>query len=386
MAGGDAKDHAAEAPPPRPVDPFLRFLIPAPKPRPTALTRTEPPHRLIAPRAPVPALLRHDERLFIVPPTRPDWLPPPRPRPPVPPPPPPHPSRRYHSPPWPGAAARPRPPTNDPRARNAARFAGAHVNGPRGRSPLDGGPRSLPAFLPAPHPHEGGCLQWPRGAGGARPPPHKEKKAWVAVQRKAEGEDRAALCEAHSRGDEGGVGEAEDQPQPECEGEREQRQEDDGDRRLLLMDQQDDEKEDDDVKRSLPTDGTQATPPPNRVPRLQGRTRRSPAERRRDMDAFAPGFLAVYESLKPSGEQRSKQEQLVDSLARSVRKECPHAQMHLYGSCANSFGTSHSDVDVCLEMETGTESAVEVLVRLADVLRTDGFENVEVNPSLQFCN
>ena len=41
---------------------------------------------------------------------------------------------------------------------------------------------------------------------------------------------------------------------------------------------------------------------------------------------------------------------------------------------------SHRDVDVCLEMEIGTEDAVEVLLRLAHVLRTDGFENVEVNP------
>lgn len=102
------------------------------------------------------------------------------------------------------------------------------------------------------------------------------------------------------------------------------------------------------------------------------------------MDTFTPGLLALYESLKPSEEHRSKQKQLVDSLANSVSKEWPNAQMHLYGSCANSFGTSHSDVDVCLEMEIGTEDAVEVLVRLADVLRTDGFEDVEVYRSLSF--
>ena len=125
---------------------------------------------------------------------------------------------------------------------------------------------------------------------------------------------------------------------------------------------------------------SQVTPRPNQVPGLQGRTRRPPAECCHDIDAFTPGLLALYESLKPSEEHMSKQKQLVDSLAKSVSKEWPNAQMHLYGSCANSFGTSHRDVDVCLEMEIGTEDAVEVLLRLAHVLRTDGFENVEVNP------
>jgi hypothetical protein len=73
------------------------------------------------------------------------------------------------------------------------------------------------------------------------------------VQRKADGgagdEDRAALSEGYSGGDEGGV-EAEHVLQPEGKGE--QQQDDDGNRRLLLSDQQDD-----DVKSALPTDGTQ---------------------------------------------------------------------------------------------------------------------------------
>ena len=108
--------------------------------------------------------------------------------------------------------------------------------------------------------------------------------------------------------------------------------------------------------------------------------RRSQVECRPDIDTFTPGLLALYESLKPSEEHKSKQQQqLVDSLAKSVNKEWPNAQLHLYGSSANSFGTSHSDVDVCLEMEIGTASTVEVLVRLADVLRADNFDNVEVS-------
>ncbi|KAG2648141.1 hypothetical protein PVAP13_1NG047400 [Panicum virgatum] len=115
----------------------------------------------------------------------------------------------------------------------------------------------------------------------------------------------------------------------------------------------------------------------NQVPHSRGRMRRSPVECRPDIDTFTPGLLALYESLRPSEEHKSKQQQLVDSLAKSVSKEWPNAQLHLYGSSANSFGTSHSDVDVCLEMEIGTASTVEVLVRLADVLRADNFDNVE---------
>lgn len=107
--------------------------------------------------------------------------------------------------------------------------------------------------------------------------------------------------------------------------------------------------------------------------------RRRWVECRHDIDNFTSGLLSIYESLKPSEEHKSKQKQLVDSLAKSVRKEWPNAELHLYGSCANSFGTSHSDVDVCLEIEIGTGSAAEVLLTLAEILRTDAFENVEVS-------
>lgn len=105
--------------------------------------------------------------------------------------------------------------------------------------------------------------------------------------------------------------------------------------------------------------------------------RRRQVECRRDIDTFAPGFLALYESLKPSEEHKSKQQQIMDSLAKSISKEWPNARLHLYGSCANSFGTSYSDVDVCLQMEVGTESNVEILLKLAEMLRADNFESVE---------
>ena len=105
-----------------------------------------------------------------------------------------------------------------------------------------------------------------------------------------------------------------------------------------------------------------------------------------DIDAFAPGMLSIYESLKPSEDHKSKQSQLIDSLTKSVNKKWPNAQLHLYRSCANSFGTFHSDVDVCLEIDIGEGSAVELLVRLAEILRADNFKDVEVSPHyIWFC-
>ncbi|OEL21667.1 UTP:RNA uridylyltransferase 1 [Dichanthelium oligosanthes] len=351
----DAEDSAA---PPRPVaDAFLRFLIPAPKPRPAAPARIVPPHRLVAPPPRVP-VLRPEERLFIVPPTRPDWLPPPAPR---------QPPRHSPSPGGTGTRLRPFPAAfNEPRTRNAGRFGG-HVNGARGRSPG--------AF-----PHTSGGrsgFQRPKAAVAAA---HKEKKTWVAVEKKGEGagdEDRAAVSEGYSDGDEAGT-EAKDQLEPESE-------KDTGDHRRLFD-------REDDVENSLamaanqecsnsgggelPSEA-QIVSQSNQVPQLRGRMRRWQVECRPDIDTFTPGLLALYESLKPSEEHKSNQQQLVDSLSKSVSKEWPNAQLHLYGSCANSFGTSHSDVDVCLEMETGSESIAEVLLKLADVLRTDNFDNVE---------
>jgi hypothetical protein len=208
----------------RPVaDGFLRFLIPAPKPRRSpaapataAAARVVPPHRLVAPPPAIP-VPRPEERLHIVPPTRPEWLPPWK----LPPPPPPPPTTTttpttHHSPSpgGSGAGARPRtfpPAFDDPRARNAGRFSGGRGDGARGRS--------LGAAA-----HNGGAgagrsgPQRPKAAAAAAAV-RKEKKAWVAVEKKGDDagdEDRAAGSEGYSGGDEAGT-EAEDQLEPEGE-------------------------------------------------------------------------------------------------------------------------------------------------------------------------
>ncbi|CAN1188898.1 UTP:RNA uridylyltransferase 1 [Linum perenne] len=98
---------------------------------------------------------------------------------------------------------------------------------------------------------------------------------------------------------------------------------------------------------------------------------------RRDIDRFNVPFLEIYETLIPPEEEREKQKQLLTLLEKLVNKEWPEARLFLYGSCANSFGVSKSDVDVCLAIEDGDVNKSEILLRLADILQSDNLQNVQ---------
>ena len=74
-----------------------------------------------------------------------------------------------------------------------------------------------------------------------------------------------------------------------------------------------------------------------------------------------------------------KQEQFFMLLEKLVNKEWPEAGLYLYGSCANSFGVSKSDIDVCLAIEDAEINKSEVLLKLADILQSDNLQNVQVN-------
>lgn len=102
-------------------------------------------------------------------------------------------------------------------------------------------------------------------------------------------------------------------------------------------------------------------------------------ECRRDISRWNASFLAIYESLIPLEEERAKQKQLLISLEKLVNKEWPEARLYLYGSCANSFGVSKSDIDVCLVIEDSDISKSEVLLKLADILISENLQNVQVN-------
>jgi DNA polymerase sigma len=98
-----------------------------------------------------------------------------------------------------------------------------------------------------------------------------------------------------------------------------------------------------------------------------------------DIDRLNAAFLAIYESLVPPEEETAKQKQFFMLLEKLVSKEWPEARLYLYGSCANSFGVSKSDIDVCLTIEDAEINKSEVLLKLADILQADNLQNVQVN-------
>ncbi|KAL2337418.1 hypothetical protein Fmac_011864 [Flemingia macrophylla] len=98
---------------------------------------------------------------------------------------------------------------------------------------------------------------------------------------------------------------------------------------------------------------------------------------RRDIDVHNVPFLAIYEFLIPPEEEKLKQKQLVALLEKLVSKEWPTAKLFLYGSCANSFGVSKSDIDVCLAIEEADVDKSKVIMKLADILQSDNLQNVQ---------
>ncbi|ONK79895.1 uncharacterized protein A4U43_C01F11500 [Asparagus officinalis] len=107
------------------------------------------------------------------------------------------------------------------------------------------------------------------------------------------------------------------------------------------------------------------------------RIRRRELECRYDIDDMTPLFLAIYRSLIPAEEEKEKQKQLLVSLRKLVNKEWPDAELHLYGSCANSFDVSNSDIDICLAIDDSKMSKSEILLKLADILESDNLQNVQ---------
>lgn len=98
---------------------------------------------------------------------------------------------------------------------------------------------------------------------------------------------------------------------------------------------------------------------------------------RGDINRLNTEFLAIYDSLIPADEEKAKQKKLLTLLEKLVSKEWPEARLYLYGSCANSFDFSKSDIDVCLVMEAANSDKSEVLLKLADILQADNFQNVQ---------
>ncbi|TKY45725.1 Poly(A) RNA polymerase cid11 [Spatholobus suberectus] len=75
--------------------------------------------------------------------------------------------------------------------------------------------------------------------------------------------------------------------------------------------------------------------------------------------------------------KKQKQKQLVALLEKLVNKEWPTAKLYLYGSCANSFDVSKSDIDVCLAIEEADMDKSKIIMKLADILQSDNLQNVQ---------
>ncbi|KAL5230049.1 hypothetical protein ABZP36_028825 [Zizania latifolia] len=98
---------------------------------------------------------------------------------------------------------------------------------------------------------------------------------------------------------------------------------------------------------------------------------------RYDIDQFTPSFMSIFESLVPSDEEISKQKQLLTALSKLINKEWPNAKLFLYGSCANSFGFSNSDIDLCLSIDYKEMSKVDIILKLADILHAGNLQNIQ---------
>lgn len=97
-----------------------------------------------------------------------------------------------------------------------------------------------------------------------------------------------------------------------------------------------------------------------------------------NIDRLNAPFIAIFESLIPPEEEKVKQKQLLSLLERIVSHEWPEARLYIYGSCANSFGFSKSDIDVCLRIDDVEFSKSEILLKLADMLQSENLQNVQV--------
>uniref|UniRef100_A0ACD5U6A8 Uncharacterized protein n=1 Tax=Avena sativa TaxID=4498 RepID=A0ACD5U6A8_AVESA len=98
---------------------------------------------------------------------------------------------------------------------------------------------------------------------------------------------------------------------------------------------------------------------------------------RYDIDQFTPNFLSIFDSLVPSEEEIAKQKQLLAALSRLINKEWPNSKLYLYGSCANSFGFSNSDIDLCLSIDNKEMSKVDIILKLAEILQAGNFQNIQ---------
>jgi DNA polymerase sigma len=88
--------------------------------------------------------------------------------------------------------------------------------------------------------------------------------------------------------------------------------------------------------------------------------------------------LCCLQALIPSQEEKKKQRQFLAHLDSLVCSDWPGAKLFLYGSCANDFGVCNSDIDVCLAVDDENFTKAQLVVKMAEILRSDNMQNVQV--------
>ena len=82
--------------------------------------------------------------------------------------------------------------------------------------------------------------------------------------------------------------------------------------------------------------------------------------------------------LVPSKVETQRQCDFFERLQAIVASHWPTAKLHLYGSCANTFGGRNSDIDVCLAVEEEGVVKAEAVTKMATILREENMQNVQV--------
>ncbi|KAH9325826.1 hypothetical protein KI387_006004, partial [Taxus chinensis] len=98
---------------------------------------------------------------------------------------------------------------------------------------------------------------------------------------------------------------------------------------------------------------------------------------RADLEVLTPRFLSLYKSLIPQEEEETNRKHLISSLEKLINRQWPGARLHLFGSCANAFGVSKSDIDVCLSIDYEPSSKAELVLKLAEILQAEDMQNVQ---------
>jgi len=107
------------------------------------------------------------------------------------------------------------------------------------------------------------------------------------------------------------------------------------------------------------------------------RLRRKEIQYRADLEMLTARFLLIYESLIPGKEEETKRKQLIFCLEKVINRVWPGARLHLFGSCANAFGVSKSDIDICLSIDDEESSKPELVLKLAEILQAEDMHNVQ---------